>query len=208
MGNQKQADWHHWEWWKGLGSHVAGDKTIRDRCGVYSGDCRQEVTPWQDIREHSTGWDYEEQTTVCELLSVVWGVIIMLRQCLLNGLFEKCCIIPNHSRMSCVSCVSVLSIYFCALCCVPWTRPKCLHWYLYLSVFALSSGLCSGDKGQVHCCTRAFKGLLFLWKWLRGHLKMHPQPLGSVCLQHWATVAHQIPPMRPEEPPEVIVATI
>lgn len=49
-----QADWHHWEWWKGLGSHVAADKTIRDRCGVYSGDCRQEVTPWQDIREHST----------------------------------------------------------------------------------------------------------------------------------------------------------
>lgn len=151
-----QADWHHWEWWKGLGSHVAADKTIRDRCGVYSGDCRQEVTPWQDIREHSTEIMRSEP---------LWAALRCRQnaaRCRLHGLFEKCCLLPNRSCMSCISCVSVLSMYFCALCCVPWTGPKCLHWHLYLSLFALSSGLCSGDKGQVHCCTRAFKRLLFL----------------------------------------------
>lgn len=62
------SDRHRWGWWKGWGSHVAGDKTIRGRCGVYSGDCRQEVAPWQDTRERrqrcSTDWFCREWATV------------------------------------------------------------------------------------------------------------------------------------------------
>lgn len=99
-------------------------------------------------------------------------------------------ILPDHSDMSSVS-VSVISAFspFISAMFHLWTCPKCFHWYLDLWMFALSSGFCSEDKGQVHCQTKVLKVPPVSLEMLYGHFKMHPQPLfccgSSIELQWW-----------------------
>lgn len=104
-----QADWHHFEWWKG--SRVAGDKTITGRCGVYSGDCRQEVAPLAE--EHSPDRDYAERAAArAAIISLSYH---HSEAPMSSDSFGRCCV-------CCMSCISR----------VPSTRPKCLHCRIYL----------------------------------------------------------------------------
>lgn len=90
---------------------------IRGRCGVYSGDCRQEVAPWQDTRGRSqscsTDWFYWERAAVGA--AVITRAIIRTSNSFSTACFESTVFYQTAVAMSFILCMNVVSTYFSVL---------------------------------------------------------------------------------------------
>lgn len=76
-----QADWHLFEWRKGF--RVAGDKTIEAGVAFTQVTVGRKSRPWQENTAQAEIMRSEPQD---ELLSLVWAIITVRRQCLLTRL--------------------------------------------------------------------------------------------------------------------------